>query len=115
MAGVCSTPRCPEFATGLGKCDEHRSQSNRKYHRTTPTKVARTSAVAKRRRDAVKAHRQQHGDWCPGWNKPGHKATDLTADDPVPIAHGGDPMQPLRVLCRSCNGARGAREAAPGG
>lgn len=110
MAGVCSTPGCPDFATGLGKCDVCRSKTNRHRHRTTPTKRARTSKVAEHRRTAVREWRAEHGDWCPGWNKPGHRATDLTADDPTPIAHGGDPMQTLRVLCRSCNSARGARE-----
>ena len=33
---------------------------------------------------------------------------DLTADHITPIANGGHPLGPLRVLCRSCNSRRGA-------
>lgn len=35
-------------------------------------------------------------------------ADDLTADHVVPLAVGGDPLGPLRVLCRRCNSGRGA-------
>jgi 5-methylcytosine-specific restriction endonuclease McrA len=33
---------------------------------------------------------------------------DLTADHIIPIAHGGNPLGPLQVLCRTCNSRRGA-------
>jgi 5-methylcytosine-specific restriction enzyme A len=33
---------------------------------------------------------------------------DLTADHIIPLARGGHPLGPLRVLCRRCNSARGA-------
>jgi 5-methylcytosine-specific restriction endonuclease McrA len=33
---------------------------------------------------------------------------DLTADHVEPLANGGHPLGELRVLCRSCNGRRGA-------
>ncbi|MGW5645050.1 hypothetical protein ACWEV3_40915 [Saccharopolyspora sp. NPDC003752] len=60
------------------------------------------------RADAVRRHRAQFGDWCSGYKRAPHHATDLTADDPTPIAAGGDPMQELVVLCRSCNGRKRA-------
>ena len=34
---------------------------------------------------------------------------DLTADHITPLALDGDPLGPLRVLCRTCNSRRGAR------
>lgn len=115
MAGVCSSPGCPAFTVTDGKCATHQRQANRHRHRTTPTKVARTSKVREHRRRAVSAWRTEHGDWCPGYNRPGHTATDLTADDPVAIANGGDPMQEQAILCRSCNSAKGARDVGPSG
>ena len=33
---------------------------------------------------------------------------DLTADHITPLARGGHPLGPLRVLCRRCNSRRGA-------
>jgi 5-methylcytosine-specific restriction endonuclease McrA len=33
---------------------------------------------------------------------------DLTADHLIPLARGGHPLGPLRVLYRSCNSRRGA-------
>ena len=53
--------------------------------------------------DVVAAWRTVHGDWCPGWRRPAHPATDLTAE------HGGNPVGSRRVagvLCRSCNSAK---------
>ncbi|HEX2111582.1 MAG TPA: HNH endonuclease [Gaiellaceae bacterium] len=32
----------------------------------------------------------------------------LTADHLIPLARGGNPLGPLRVLCRRCNSRRGA-------
>lgn len=66
-------------------------------------------AERQRRAEAVRAHREVYGDWCPGWMRPGHRADDLTADHVAPVAAGGPPTGPLRVLCRSCNSRRGAR------
>lgn len=113
MAGVCAKPGCPEFATKQGKCDIHRRETNRHQHRTVPTKVARTHQVRQYRARAVKAHLVKHEGrgYCPGFGRPPHEVypKDLTADDPVPIAHGGDPMQELIVMCRSCNSRKAAR------
>jgi hypothetical protein len=53
---------------------------------------------------------QRHGWVCLGDdNHPRHDTRDLTADDPLPIALGGDPMQELVVMCRSANSSKGAR------
>ncbi|BAD56365.1 hypothetical protein CRM89_00300 [Nocardia sp. FDAARGOS_372] len=105
---VCSEPGCPN-AQPEARCDEHRRERERHYARTTPTKATRDTAERRRRADAVARHRAAHGDWCPGWQRPAHPSTDLTADHRTPIAAGGDPAGPLDVLCRGCNAARGAR------
>lgn len=58
------------------------------------------------RRDAerrVAAHRAELGDWCPGYRRAPHVASDLTVD------HGPDGLV-AGVLCRSCNSSKGARE-----
>ncbi|MCZ1006342.1 HNH endonuclease [Streptomyces lydicus] len=53
---------------------------------------------------AVAAHRQTHGQWCPGWGVPAHPASDLTADHITPKAAGGtDDPRNIQVLCRGCN------------
>jgi 5-methylcytosine-specific restriction protein A len=63
-------------------------------------------AEQQRRKAVVEAHRAEHGDWCPGWRRPGHEATDLTADHLVPVGAGGDEHGELGVLCRACNSAK---------
>lgn len=109
MAGVCSTPGCPDFTVTDGKCAIHQRQANRHRHRTTPTKATRTWSERKRRARAVDEHRAEHGDWCPGYQRPAHEATDLTADHIQSVAAGGRPDGPHQVLCRACNSAKGAR------
>lgn len=56
-----------------------------------------------RRRETVKAWRGDHGDHCPGYDRPPHPSSDLTADHVVPVAAGGSEDGPLGVLCRQCN------------
>ena len=76
--------------------------------RCTPCHRARRAfrAVEEGRcREAVAAHRAIHGDWCPGWGVPPHASSDLTADHVTARLVGGR----LVVLCRSCNGRKGAR------
>ncbi|MBM0279678.1 HNH endonuclease [Micromonospora tarensis] len=78
--------------------------------RTKRERRPRTSyAEDKRRAAAVAAHRREQGDWCPGWKRDPHKATDLTADHIDAVAAGGSEGGELQVLCRSCNSAKGAR------
>jgi hypothetical protein len=110
MAGVCSTPGCPDFTVYLGRCRRHARLHNRQQHRTTPTKATRTTAERQRRATAVAAHRAKHGDVCLGDTRhPAHPCTDLTADHITPVALGGAPDGPLRVTCRSANSRKAAR------
>lgn len=68
-----------------------------------------------RRAAVVRAWRQEHGDWCPGYLRDAHPSTDLTADHITPVAAGGDEAGQLTVLCRSCNGSKadGRRRRTP--
>jgi 5-methylcytosine-specific restriction endonuclease McrA len=58
----------------------------------------------------LRAWRGEHGDWCPGYQRPAHPAADLTVDHVVPLAAGGAPFDVgnTAVLCRSCNSTKGA-------
>lgn len=110
----CSTPGCTNIATPSGYCAEiHRGRHEAARRRTVPTKRARTPEVRRHRAAAVRAHVEAHDGMgrCPGWGREPHDVfpSELTADDPVPIARGGDPMQRLVPMCRSCNGRKGAR------
>ncbi|MEU1596193.1 hypothetical protein ABZ468_25875 [Streptomyces sp. NPDC005708] len=64
-----------------------------------------------RRADAVRAWVAENGLVCPGWQRDPHPADDLTADHIVPPGAGGSEAGALRVLCRSCNSARGSSMA----
>ena len=105
---VCSQPGCPNLQYGP-RCPTHERDNNRYRRATTPTKI-HEPADRQRRKAAVTAHRQQHGDWCPGWQRDPHPATDLTADHIEEISEGGDPDGPLQVLCRSCNATKATRK-----
>lgn len=102
----CQVPNCPHVQDGP-RCDDHRRERERHNRATTPTKVTRESD-RDRRATAVAQHRAQHGDWCPGYGRPPHASTDLTADHIEEIALGGDPHGDLQVLCRSCNSRKGS-------
>jgi 5-methylcytosine-specific restriction enzyme A len=67
-----------------------------------------TSAGRTRRARVVAEWINIYGAWCPGWQRPAHPSTDLTADHQIAVAAGGPEDGPLRVLCRGCNSARGA-------
>jgi 5-methylcytosine-specific restriction protein A len=105
---VCSEPGCPNIQPAP-RCRVHRSARDAHQRRTTPTKVTRDWHERQRRKGAVDAHRQVHGNWCPGYRIAPHRAEDLTADHITPIDLGGDPRGPLAVLCRSCNSRKAAR------
>lgn len=76
--------------------------------RPSQSRCGACSAAVRRRRNldapaakaAVSAHRATVGDWCPGYGRPAHQATDLTAEHSTPISRGGVVDG---VLCRSCN------------
>lgn len=110
----CSTPGCIHTATTTGYCAERcNARHEAARRRTVPTKRARTTEVRKHRAAAVKDHVQQHDGMghCPGYGVPPHMVFpgEMTADDPIAIARGGDPLQPITPMCRSCNGRKGAR------
>jgi 5-methylcytosine-specific restriction enzyme A len=111
----CSTPGCIHKAGPTGYCTEvHAARREAALRRTTPTKRARTTEVRKHRTATVQAHLAEQDDGmghCPGYGRPPHVVfpAEMTADDPVPIARGGGPMQDLEPLCRSCNGRKGAK------
>ena len=110
---ACAQPGCPELQVE-SRCPEHRRDNDR-YRRQSGTNRAEPRDRA-RRAATVAQHRAQHGDWCPGFNREPHAATDLTADHIEEIAYGGDDHGSLQVLCRSCNGRKAAsRRAQPQG
>lgn len=94
--GFSNGSRCPACARLV-----ERRRTTAKHHRRPYTAAMRT-----RRAKAVADHRAIHGDWCPGWRRPAHDATDLTADHVIPVSAGGAEDGPLGVLCRVCNGAK---------
>lgn len=107
---VCAEPGCPTMGPDA-LCPVHRAERDAHQRRTVPTKMVEPGDRA-RRAAAVREHRARHGDWCPGWRSPPHPATDLTADDVVPVMDSGRPSAELVVRCRSCNSRRGAWLAA---
>ena len=67
-----------------------------------------------RRSRTVQAHREQHGNIYPGYERPPHRvdaSNPLTADHTLAVAAGGDEHGPLGVLCRACNSAKRDRPA----
>lgn len=74
-----------------------------------PTHKAELKAVrnahAPAARHLVAEWIEQHGYWCPGWRRPPHSSTDLTADHAIPLAAGSN-EPPTGVLCRSCNSSK---------
>lgn len=79
------------------------------YERSRHNRAYDDRAERRRRANAVAAHVARAGWWCPGYGRPRHPSRDLTADHPVALAKGGANDQELEVLCRSCNGRKGAR------
>lgn len=74
----------------------------------TAGRPRRTRKEEYRRHRLIRQHVALYGWMCPGYNRPWHPSTDLTADHLVPVARGVNEEGPIRVLCRSCNGRRGA-------
>jgi len=98
IEGTC--PRlAPPGATRCTTCEQTRQRdrnARRTHYQGDWPRISRT---------AIAAHRAQHGDRCPGYQRPPHPASDLTADhvDPRSLAAG------VTVLCRSCNASKGSR------
>lgn len=104
---ICCEPGCPEFVAYRGRCTEHARDRGRYERKTVPTKID-MQKTAKRRSLAVQRWRDIYGDWCPGYKRYGHKASDLTAQHTHALALEGDVEQSLTVLCRSCNSRHSA-------
>lgn len=99
------------IATSLsgGRCAEHRRASNRSQHNEQYA-TREWRALSAR---ILRAHRGQHGDWCPGDlpEHEAHRSSDLTVDHAHALSEGGALLDrsKLRVLCRSWNSTLGAR------
>jgi 5-methylcytosine-specific restriction protein A len=91
------------------RCTEHARQSNRSRHNALYSTRAWQWLSAR----VLRAWRGEHGNWCPGYQRPAHAAADLTVDHVVPLASGGAPFDIANcaVLCRSCNSTKGAGQA----
>lgn len=76
-----------------------RCQSKRDAARGTTTQRGYGAAHQRRARAAIAAH-----PWCSVCAS----TIDLTGDHITPLAQGGHPLGPLRVLCRRCNSSRGS-------
>ena len=94
------------------RCAEHARQSNRSRHNA----LYSTRAWQRLSARVLRAWRGEHGDWCPGYGRRAHRASDLTVDHVVPLAAGGAAFDigNTAVLCRSCNSTKGA-STDPGG
>lgn len=93
------TGKCPRCDSGRPKAPRQRPGYGRNESR--------------RRSDTVRAHVEQYGWVCPGWEKPAHASQELTADHVIPTARGGRQGGELRVLCKPCNSARQATMDTP--
>jgi hypothetical protein len=82
-------------------CQAHQPRTD------SPSTATRTASERKRRAQAVTEWVMRNGHICPGYNRPPHQSTDLTADHPIRVADGGDQAQPLAILCRTCNSSKG--------
>ena len=95
------------------RCTVHARQSNRSRHNA----LYSTRAWQRLSARVLRAWRGEHGDWCPGYQRPAHRAADLTVDHVIPLIAGGAPFDiaNTQVLCRSCNSTKGANDAGRGG
>ncbi len=91
------------------RCTVHARQSNRSRHNALYSTPAWQRLSAR----VLRAWRGEHGNWCPGYLRDAHPASDLTVDHVVPLAAGGAPLDigNCAVLCRSCNSTKGSSEA----
>lgn len=91
--------RCAPCAALHAAPRQRRKRTRRPYN----------SAEQRRRAAVVAQHRATFGDLCPGFERPSHRAADLTADHVVPVRAGAPESGLLQVLCRSCNSRKGQR------
>ena len=81
------------------RCTTHARQSNRSRHNA----LYSTRAWHRLSARVVRSWRGERGNWCPGDQRPAHRASDLTVDHVVPLAAGGAPFDiaNMSVLCSS--------------
>lgn len=103
MIYLCSRAGSGRHLEKPGYCHTCR----RKKERDRSRRRRRTPAERYRRQSVVEDWVAQHGWICPGYECEPHESHDLTADHVQPVGRGGAESGPLRVLCRSCNSARG--------
>lgn len=101
MRRRCLERGCPNLTTAT-RCPAHEAQRQAVRNAARPHLRGDWQTLS---RAAIAAHRAEFGDWCPGYERAPHPATDLTTDhvQARSLAAG------LAVLCRSCNGRKGAR------
>jgi 5-methylcytosine-specific restriction protein A len=100
---------CGVLTSGPGsRCTTHTRESNRSRHND----LYGTRSWQRLSARVLRSWRGEHGNWCPGYGRPAHRASDLTVDHVVPLAAGGAPFDigNTAVLCRSCNSTKGASE-----
>ena len=101
---------CGKITTNGSRCPTHdvayRTQhSARKRDPELDSTAHRTLRAA-----TIAAWVEEHGWLCPGWGRKPHPSKDLTLDHLVARAAGGATTpQNAGVLCRTCNGRKGAR------
>lgn len=100
--------RCGELTTGT-RCTPCAALFERRNTRAKRQRRPYLNVEKNRRAAAVAAWVAEHGWWCPGYGRTAHESHDLTADHVEAVAAGGDEGGALGVLCRSCNGRKGAR------
>ena len=88
------------------RCTTHARQSNHSRHNA----LYSTRPWQRLSARLLRAWRGEHGNWCPGYQRPAHTARDLTVDHVIPLAASGAPFDigNCSVLCRSCNSTKGA-------
>ena len=88
------------------RCAAHARRSSPSRH----SAVYRTREWQRLSARVLRAWRGERGDWCPGYRRAAHRASDLTVDHITPLAAGGAPFDigNTAVLCRSCNSRKGA-------
>lgn len=89
---------CGQPARG-GRCEKHRRQAERDRH----NEAYDDPEWRRLSRTAIRRHRAQFGDVCPGYLVAPHPARTLTADHPIEMADGGALLQAPDVLCPACN------------
>jgi 5-methylcytosine-specific restriction protein A len=103
---------CGVVTSRAGQCTTHARQSTRSRHNA----LYSTRAWQRLSARVLRAWRGEQGNWCPGFERRAHRASDLTVDHVVPLGAGGAPFDIANtsVLCRSCNSTKDASTGGDG-